>query len=64
MDKTQLQKISDYINITYDLNTGVYENSIYVSVWNQSLTDTYDIEMSKEQIEDFHKEFLNNKLNK
>ena len=64
MDKTQLQKISDYINITYNLNTGVYENSIYVSVWNQSLTDTYDIEMSKEQIDDFNKEFLNNNLNK
>jgi uncharacterized protein YfkK (UPF0435 family) len=64
MTLTQLQKISDYINITYNLNTGVYENSIYVSVWNQSLTDTYDIEMSKEQIEDFNKEFLNNNLNK
>ena len=62
MTLTQLQKISDYINITYNLNTGVYEKSIYVSVWNKDLSDTYDIEMSKEQIEDFNKEIIN--LNK
>ena len=56
MDKTQLQKISDYINITYNLNTGVYEKSIYVSVWNKDLSDTYDVEMSKEQIRELYNE--------
>jgi len=64
MTLTQLKKISDYINTTYNLNTGVYEKSIYVSIWDNDLSNTYDIEMSKEQIKDFKKEFLNNKLNK
>ncbi len=52
----QLQQTSDYINDTYNINTGVYEKTIYVSVWNNELSDTYDIEMSKEQTRDFYNE--------
>ena len=60
MNLTQLEMTSDYINKTYDLDTWVNEQtkSIWVTIWNQSLTDTYDIEMSKEQILDMmDKEF-------
>lgn len=54
----QLKQTSEFINDNYNLNTGVYEKSIYVSVWNNKLSDTYDIEMSKEQTRDFYIEFL------
>ena len=56
LNTTQLERTSQYINNNYNLNTGVYEKSIYVSVWNNELSDTYDIEMSKEQTEEFYNE--------
>tara|TARA_R100001086_G_scaffold6249_1_gene3903 strand:- start:435 stop:635 length:201 start_codon:yes stop_codon:yes gene_type:complete len=59
----QLEKISDYINKYYNLNTYVdeYLYSIFVQVWNKDLSDSYDIEMSKEQIKQFSKELNNTK---
>jgi len=60
MDKTQLEKISDYINTKYNLDTWVNEETmrISVSVWNKELQDSYDIEMSKGQIQDFNDELV------
>jgi len=55
---TKLEKTSDYINNNYNLNSWVNEEtkSIWISVWNKELTETYDIEMSKEQTRDFYNE--------
>ena len=55
---SQLLKTSEYINNNYDLDTWVNEqtNTIWLSVWNKGLTDSYDIEMSKEQTEQFYNE--------
>ena len=56
----QLYQTSEYINDKYNLDTWVNDkaNCIWLSVWNKELTDTYDIEMSKEQTKDFYNEFL------
>ena len=60
LDLTQLEQTSELINDTYNLDTWVNEETknISLSVWNKELTDTYDIEMSKEQTRDFYIEFL------
>ena len=60
LDLTQLEQTSEFINDTYNLDTWVNEETknISLSVWNKDLTDTYDIEMSKEQTRDFYIEFL------
>jgi outer membrane usher protein FimD/PapC len=60
----QLQKISDYINEKYNLDTYINENtfSIWITnVWNKDLSDSIDIEISKEQIKQFSKELNNTK---
>lgn len=59
----QLQKISNYINENYNLDTYINKNtfSIWVNVWNKDLSDSYDIEISREQIEQFNKELNNTK---
>lgn len=60
MNLTQLEQASQFINDTYNLDTWVNEQTktIWLSVWNKELTDSYDIEMSKEQTEQFYNEFL------
>jgi len=59
----QLQKISDYINENYDLDTYINENtfSIWVNVWNKDLSESHNIEISKEQIKQFNKGLNNTK---
>ena len=59
----QLQKISNYINEHYNLDTYVSKKtfSIWVNVWNKNLSESYDIEISKEQIKEFNKELNNTK---
>ena len=58
LNLTQLERTSDYINEQYNLDTWVNEQTktIGLSVWNKELTDSYDIEMSKEQTEQFYNE--------
>ena len=58
MNNTQLERTSEYINNNYNLDTWVNEqtNTIWLSVWNKKLTDSYDIEMSKEQTRQFYNE--------
>ena len=59
----QLQKISDYINKNYDLDTYINEHtfSIWVNVWNKDLSECHNIEISKEQIKQFNKGLNNTK---
>jgi len=58
MNLTQLERTSQYINNNYNLDTWVNEwtKTIWLSVWNKELTDSYDIEMSKEQVKQFYNE--------
>ena len=53
----QLQKISDYINENYNLDTYIIEKtfSIWVNVWNKDLSNSISLEISKEQIKQFSK---------
>ena len=58
MNLTQLERTSEFINEQYNLDTWVNEQTktIWLSVWNLELSDSYDIEMSKEQAEKFYNE--------
>ena len=57
-DLKKLERTSEFINDTYSLDTWVNEQTktIWLSVWNKELTDTYDVEMSKEQTKQFYNE--------
>ena len=59
----KLFRISEYINENYNLDTYMNKDtlSIWVNVWNKDLSESYDIEMSKEQIKEFNKELNNTK---
>ena len=59
LNNTQLELTSQYINENYNLDTWVNEETktISLSVWTKELTDSYDIEMSKEQSHDFYEEY-------
>ena len=56
----ELKLISEFINEKYNLDTWVNEQTrtIWLSVWNLELSDSYEIEMSKEQTIDFYLEFI------
>lgn len=56
----ELKLISEFINERYNLDTWVNEQTrtIWLSVWNKELIDSYDIEMSKEQTIDFYLQFI------
>ena len=41
----------------YDVDCYLSENRIYITTWNQSLKDSYDFELSKDQIKDLAKEY-------
>ena len=59
----KLFRISEYINENYNLDTYINKDtlSIWVNVWNKNLSESYDIEISKEQIKEFNKELNNTK---
>ena len=56
----ELKLTSEFINEKYNLDTWVNEQTrtIWLSVWNLELSDSYEIEMSKEQTIDFYLEFI------
>ena len=56
----ELKLISEFINEKYNLDTWVNEQTrtIWLSVWNLELSDSYEIEMSKEQTIDFYLECI------
>ena len=56
----ELKLTSEFINEKYNLDTQVNEQTrtIWLSVWNLELSDSYEIEMSKEQTIDFYLEFI------
>lgn len=56
----ELKLTSEFINERYNLDTWVNEQTrtIWLSVWNKELIDSYDIEMSKEQTIDFYLQFI------
>ncbi len=42
---------------SYNVDCYLSENRIYITTWNQSLKDSYDFELSKDQIKDLAKEY-------
>ena len=59
-----LNELSKQINNKYDLDTWAnpQTKTIWLSVWNKSLADSYDIEMSFNQTLEFYNELIiNNK---
>ena len=58
LNATELLKLSDFLNEHYDLETWVQGKTIGVVVWNNALSETVDVEMSKGQVEDFYKEMI------
>ena len=61
-----LKNVSNHLNDYYNLDTYVNPStqSIWLSVWNKNLTESYDVEMSFNQTLDFYNSLIiNNKIN-
>tara|TARA_Y100000004_G_scaffold90317_1_gene101270 strand:- start:370 stop:606 length:237 start_codon:yes stop_codon:yes gene_type:complete len=59
-----LNELSEQINTKYDLDTWANPKTktLWLSVWNKNLSESYDIEMSFNQTLDFYNELIiNNK---
>tara|TARA_R100000734_G_C3302537_1_gene93072 strand:- start:308 stop:553 length:246 start_codon:yes stop_codon:yes gene_type:complete len=60
-----LKNVSNHLNDYYNLDTYVNPStqSIWLSVWNKNLTESYDVEMSFNQTLDFYSSLItNNKI--
>ena len=57
-----INKAEKVFKTKYGVDCKIYNNKLYVSAWNNDLSDTVDIEVSKHQIEYLANEY-NNKTN-
>jgi hypothetical protein len=46
----------------YGIDARIYENNLYLSVWNDELSDTIDVQVSDEQIQEWVKESIEESL--
>tara|TARA_R100001510_G_C7608490_1_gene172801 strand:+ start:241 stop:447 length:207 start_codon:yes stop_codon:yes gene_type:complete len=50
---TNSDKAVEILKTKYNVQAECYDNKVYLSVWNDDLSDTIDVEVSKEQVEDW-----------
>tara|TARA_R100001443_G_C3273629_1_gene158619 strand:- start:163 stop:477 length:315 start_codon:yes stop_codon:yes gene_type:complete len=62
---TTSEKAVDVLKTKYGIDARIYEDNVYLAVWNDDLSDTIDVEASKGQVEDWASEYIpSNKSNK
>ena len=61
-----LKNVSNHLNDYYNLDTWINPKTktLWLSVWNKNLTNSYDIEMSFNQTLDFYNEVITNNKTK
>jgi hypothetical protein len=50
---TTSEKAVEVLKSKYGIDARVYDNKVYLAVWNDNLSDTIDVEVSKGQVEDW-----------
>ena len=54
---TTSEKAVDVLKNEYGIDARIYEDNVYLAVWNDELSDTIDVEVSKGQVEDWATEY-------
>lgn len=54
---TTSEKAVDVLKAKYGIDARMYDNNVYLAVWNDSLSDTIDVKVSKGQVEDWASEY-------
>ena len=54
---TTSEKAVEVLKTKYNIQAECYDNKVYLAVWNDDLSDTIDVEASKEQVEDWASEY-------
>ena len=50
---TTSEKAVEVLQSKYGIDARIYEDNVYLAVWNDDLSDTIDVEASKRQVEDW-----------
>lgn len=54
---TTSEKAVEVLKTKYGIDARIYEDNVYLAVWNDDLSDTIDVEASKGQVEDWASEY-------
>lgn len=59
---TILERAVEILQTKYGIDARIYENNLYLAVWNDELSDTIDVQVSDEQIQEWIKESIEESL--
>ena len=59
-----VEKAVEVLKTKYGKDARVYESNLYLSVWNNELSDTIDVEVSQDQVRDWASEYVEDVWNK
>ena len=54
---TTSEKAVEVLKAKYGIDARIYEDNVYLAVWNDDLSDTIDVEASKGQVKDWAEEY-------
>jgi len=55
---TTSEKAVEVLKTKYGIDARIYEDNVYLSVWNDSLSDTIDVEASSKQVLEWASEYV------
>ncbi len=55
---TTSEKAVEVLKTKYGIDARIYEDNVYLAVWNDDLSDTIDVEASKGQVKDWASEYV------
>lgn len=53
-----VNKAVEVLKSKYGIDARVYDNKVYLAVWNDNLSDTIDVEMSNNQVKQIASEYI------
>jgi len=53
-----VNKAVEVLKSKYGMDARVYDNKVYLAVWNDNLSDTIDVEVSNNQVKEWSSEYI------
>ena len=53
-----VNKAVEVLKSKYGIDARVYDNKVYLAVWNDNLSDTIDVEVSNNQVKEWSSEYI------
>jgi len=53
-----VNKAVEVLKSKYGIDARIYDNKVYLAVWNDNLSDTIDVEVSNNQVKDWASEYI------